>query len=33
MSLTPPSQIDWNLKGKRIAVPEMRELEIFSGLL
>jgi uroporphyrinogen-III synthase len=33
MSLTPPSQIDWNLKGKRIAVPEMRELEIFSALL
>src|SRR4029078_3780709 len=25
--------IDWNLKGKRIAVPEMRELEVFSGLL
>jgi len=24
---------DWNLKGKRIAVPEMRELEVFSGLL
>jgi uroporphyrinogen-III synthase len=31
--MTPPQQIDWNLKGKRIAVPEMRELEIFSGLL
>jgi uroporphyrinogen-III synthase len=31
--MTPPAQIDWNLKGKRIAVPEMRELEIFSGLL
>ena len=30
--MTPP-QIDWNLKGKRIAVPEMRELEVFSGLL
>ncbi len=28
-----PQQIDWNLKGKRIAVPEMRELEVFSGLL
>jgi uroporphyrinogen-III synthase len=28
-----PPQIDWNLKGKRIAVPEMRELEVFSGLL
>jgi uroporphyrinogen-III synthase len=28
-----PAQIDWNLKGKRIAVPEMRELEIFSSLL
>jgi len=28
---TTPS--DWNLKGKRIAVPEMRELEVFSGLL
>jgi uroporphyrinogen-III synthase len=28
-----PAQIDWNLKGKRIAVPEMRELEVFSGLL
>jgi len=27
------AQIDWNLKGKRIAVPEMRELEIFSSLL
>lgn len=26
-------QIDWNLKGKRIAVPEMRELEVFSSLL
>jgi uroporphyrinogen-III synthase len=24
---------EWNLKGKRIAVPEMRELEVFSGLL
>jgi len=24
---------DWNLKGKRIAVPEMRELEVFSALL
>src|SRR4051812_23403861 len=32
-SMTPPQQIEWNLKGKRIAVPEMRELEIFSGLL
>jgi uroporphyrinogen-III synthase len=31
--MTPPAQIDWNLKGKRIAVPEMRELEIFSSLL
>jgi uroporphyrinogen-III synthase len=31
--MTPPAQIDWNLKGKRIAVPEMRELEIFAGLL
>lgn len=31
--MTPPQQIDWNLKGKRIAVPEMRELEIFSSLL
>jgi len=31
--MTPPPQIEWNLKGKRIAVPEMRELEIFSGLL
>src|SRR5213595_3941996 len=32
--MTPPQQpIDWNLKGKRIAVPEMRELEVFSGLL
>jgi len=32
--VTPPQQpIDWNLKGKRIAVPEMRELEVFSGLL
>jgi uroporphyrinogen-III synthase len=29
----PPAQIDWNLKGKRIAVPEMRELEVFSSLL
>ena len=28
-----PVQIDWNLKGKRIAVPEMRELEIFASLL
>src|SRR6185369_17535908 len=25
--------IDWNLQGKTIAVPEMRELEVFSGLL
>jgi uroporphyrinogen-III synthase len=25
--------IDWNLQGKRIAVPEMRELEVFSSLL
>jgi uroporphyrinogen-III synthase len=25
--------IDWNLQGKTIAVPEMRELEIFSALL
>jgi uroporphyrinogen-III synthase len=35
MSVSPPphTQIDWNLKGKRIAVPEMRELEVFSGLL
>ena len=34
MPVTPPAQqIDWNLKGKRIAVPEMRELEIFSALL
>lgn len=33
MSVSPPPQIDWNLKGKRIAVPEMRELEIFSSLL
>ena len=33
MSVSPPQQIDWNLKGKRIAVPEMRELEIFSALL
>ena len=24
---------DWNLQGKRIAVPEMRELEVFSALL
>ncbi|HUQ09608.1 MAG TPA: uroporphyrinogen-III synthase [Steroidobacteraceae bacterium] len=32
MSLSPALH-DWNLKGKRIAVPEMRELEIFSGLL
>jgi uroporphyrinogen-III synthase len=31
--MTPPVQIDWNLKGKRIAVPEMRELEIFASLL
>ena len=32
--MTPPQQpIDWNLRGKRIAVPEMRELEVFSGLL
>jgi uroporphyrinogen-III synthase len=31
--MKPPAQIDWNLKGKRIAVPEMRELEVFSGLL
>src|SRR6478672_3950530 len=31
--MTPRLQIDWNLKGKRIAVPEMRELEVFSGLL
>ena len=31
--MTPPAQIDWNLKGKRIAVPEMRELEVFSSLL
>jgi uroporphyrinogen-III synthase len=28
-----PQQIDWNLHGKRIAVPETRELEVFSGLL
>src|SRR5262249_29192305 len=28
-----PPMIDWNLKGKRIAVPEMRELEVFSALL
>jgi uroporphyrinogen-III synthase len=28
-----PALHDWNLKGKRIAVPEMRELEVFSGLL
>ena len=34
MPVSPPAQqIDWNLKGKRIAVPEMRELEIFSALL
>lgn len=33
MSVSPPPQIDWNLKGKRIAVPEMRELEVFSALL
>ncbi len=32
MTLSPAVQ-DWNLKGKRIAVPEMRELEIFSALL
>jgi uroporphyrinogen-III synthase len=25
--------IDWNLAGKTIAVPEMRELEVFSALL
>ena len=25
--------IDWNLQGKTIAVPEMRELEVFSALL
>ncbi|MEO8020092.1 MAG: uroporphyrinogen-III synthase [Pseudomonadota bacterium] len=25
--------IDWNLQGKTIAVPEMRELEVFSSLL
>ena len=25
--------IEWNLKGKRIAVPEMRELEVLSTLL
>ena len=32
--MTPPQQpLEWNLKGKRIAVPEMRELEVFSGLL
>jgi hypothetical protein len=31
--MTPPAQIDWNLKGKRIDVPEMRELEVFSSLL
>jgi uroporphyrinogen-III synthase len=31
--MKPPAQIEWNLKGKRIAVPEMRELEVFSGLL
>jgi uroporphyrinogen-III synthase len=31
--MTRPVQIDWNLKGKRIAVPEMRELEIFASLL
>ena len=24
---------EWNLKGKRIAVPEMRELEVLSALL
>jgi uroporphyrinogen-III synthase len=29
----PPPMPDWNLKGKRIAVPEMRELEVFSALL
>jgi len=28
-----PVQIDWNLKGKRIAVPEMRELEVFASLI
>jgi uroporphyrinogen-III synthase len=28
-----PALHDWNLKGKRIAVPEMRELEVFSALL
>jgi uroporphyrinogen-III synthase len=31
--MAPPTHIDWNLKGKRIAVPEMRELEVFSSLL
>jgi len=31
--MTPPVQPEWNLKGKRIAVPEMRELEVFSALL
>jgi uroporphyrinogen-III synthase len=25
--------IDWNLQGKTIAVPEMRELKVFSALL
>ena len=25
--------IDWNLQGKTIAVPEMRELAVFSALL
>jgi uroporphyrinogen-III synthase len=30
--MTPQIQ-DWNLQGKRIAVPEMRELEVFSALL
>jgi uroporphyrinogen-III synthase len=25
--------LDWNLRGRRIAVPEMRELEVFSALL
>jgi uroporphyrinogen-III synthase len=28
-----PALHDWNLQGKRIAVPEMRELEVFSALL
>ena len=31
--MTPPQQPEWNLKGKKIAVPEMRELEVFSALL